>query len=126
MRYLNECEKAGVAEGLCDLLGWGQIGKGGHSRFPVTELEIRLGILDLRDSRRVVGLPLAYCPQKSSPGVSRCCLLELGSGTKDLWDPSEMEAGGREVCQGSAVELEMRMENWVLENRREEIMSIGI
>jgi hypothetical protein len=39
---------------------WDQKGKGDHSRFPATELEIKLGRLDLRNSRRGVGLPSAY------------------------------------------------------------------
>lgn len=64
------------------------------------------------------------CPDRSSPWVSRRCLLGLRSGKEQqvgggrleaegLWDPQEMGAGGRVGCQGcSAPELAVRLEDW--------------
>lgn len=40
--------------------GWSQKGKGDHSRFPATELGMRLGVLDLTSTRRGLGQSLAY------------------------------------------------------------------
>lgn len=48
-----------VGEGLCDMLGWDERGKGDHSRLSVTEVRMRLRGLDLM-SKRVVGLALAF------------------------------------------------------------------
>lgn len=60
-----------------------QRGKEDHSRLPAIELRIRLGVLELRSSKRGVGLLSAYLwPWGSSPMVYRGCLLELGFVTK--------------------------------------------
>lgn len=85
--------------------GKGHRGKSDHSRFPSTELGMRPVGLDLRSTRRGVGLPLSTCcPGLSAPWFSRLCMLELGFGTQKqvgrgrlgrdgLWDPQEIPWG---------------------------------
>lgn len=85
-------------------VGWGQRRKGEHSRFPATELGMRLRALGLRAVGEVwFHLQSVCCSGRSCPLVSRGCLLEFRSGTKQqvgrgrlgrdtLWDPQEMWA----------------------------------
>lgn len=39
---------------------WGQRGEGNHSKFPAIELWMRLGGLNLKNSRKDEGLPSAF------------------------------------------------------------------
>lgn len=76
-------------------------GKGDHSRLPAAELEMSVGELDLRISRR--GVCVLW---EDWSCVGKKCLLELGYETmqqveegtlekEDFWDPQGMGAGGQ-------------------------------
>lgn len=56
-------------EDLCNLWGWGQRENGHHSRFPATNLGMRLRSFELRSNKR--GLNHHCCSWRSSPWVSR-------------------------------------------------------
>jgi hypothetical protein len=86
--------------------GWVQRGKGNPADFLLSELEMKLEGSFLRSSRRLwIHLQPTCCPERSGPGVSRGCLLRLGSRAKrqvggrklegkGLWDLWEMGDGG--------------------------------
>lgn len=103
--------------------GWGQGKKKNDSRFPATDIGIRLRRLYLRSSWQGVNLLLAYFwPERSSPWVSSGCLL--ASGTKQQMGQGSLEGGallgsmeqrgqGRLHYECSASELVMRLKDYV-------------
>lgn len=75
--------KEGQGKGLCDKLGLGSERRGGNNGFAATDLEMRIGGLDLWSSMRCVGLlQSTRFPGSSNPWDNRLCLVGLGHGTK--------------------------------------------
>ena len=97
--------------------GWVQRGKGNPADFLLSELEMKLEGSFLRSSRRLwIHLQPTCCPERSGPGVSRGCLLRLGSRAK------RQVGAGREVSlRYSAAEVGMRVGDWILGNREEKV-----
>lgn len=100
--------------------GWCQRGKGDHSRFPATELGMKLGGLDLRSGKKSMGLPSAYLLpagigswEKQQIGGRN---FRKGRSVGSTGDGSQaVEASGKESM--SAVDLGIRLENWIKGNR---------
>lgn len=65
------------------MICWGmrERGRPQHSKFPATKLN-EAGVFGFQKQRDVGLCQPIYCPGRSSPWVSRGCLLKLGSGTK--------------------------------------------